>query len=229
MPPDPGLSSLDLQLQLQGLRLPLLARLAIPVDARGLVIFVHGSGSNRLSHRNQLVSQALHRAKLATLLFDLLTQEEQQQASAHGGPDLMQLSERLLAVMALLGGSQATAIAAAADLQRLPLGLFGSSSGAAVALAAAAQSPASVRAIVSRGGRPDLVPACLPEVRCPTLLLVGSHDVDVLELNTWAAARLQGEHELRVVPGASHLFAEPGVLDQVALWAQDWFLRHLIA
>ncbi|MBM5797057.1 MAG: hypothetical protein FJ051_01845 [Cyanobacteria bacterium M_surface_9_m1_291] len=96
-----------------------------------------------------------------------------------------------------------------------------------MALAAASRPEAPIQAIVSRGGRPDLVPACLGEVRCPTLLMVGSHDVDVLELNTWAAARLQGVHELRVVPGAGHLFAEPGALEQVAVWSQEWFLKHL--
>lgn len=224
MPPDPGLSCLDLRLPLERHQLPV--RVSIPAEACGLVIFVHGSGSNRFSSRNQAVSDVLQRSRLATVLFDLLTDAEQQHPHSHP-PDLMQQSRRLLAMIELLQGPVAKDLAPELDLAALPLGLFGSSSGAAVALAAAAQAQAAVRAIVSRGGRPDLVPACLGEVRCPTLLMVGSHDVDVLELNTWAAAHLQGVHELRVVPGAGHLFDEPGALDQVALWSKEWFLRHL--
>ena len=224
MPPDPGLRCLDLQLPLSRVLLPL--RLTLPTDACGLVLFVHGSGSNRFSQRNQAVSTVLQHAHLATVLFDLLTDAEQQHPTSQT-PDLMELSRRLLAMIEVLQSPEANDLAPDADLAALPLGLFGSSSGAAVALAAASQPQAPVQAIVSRGGRPDLVSACLGQVHCPTLLMVGSHDVDVLELNTWAAARLQGIHELRVVPGAGHLFAEPGALDQAALWSQEWFLRHL--
>ena len=224
MPAEPGLRCLDLPLPLGPVSLP--ARLTLPTDACGLVLFVHGSGSNRFSRRNQAVSTVLQHAHLGTVLFDLLTDAEQQHPNGQP-PDLMELGRRLLAVISVLQSPQAKVLVPDAELEALPLGLFGSSSGAAVALAAASQPQAPVRAIVSRGGRPDLVPACLGQVRCPTLLLVGSHDLGVLELNTWAAARLPGIHELRVVPGASHLFAEAGALDQVAQWSQEWFLRHL--
>jgi len=224
MPPEPGLRCLDLPLPLGPVLLP--ARLTLPTDACGLVLFVHGSGSNRFSRRNQAVSRVLLQAHLGTVLFDLLTDTEQLHPSGQP-PDLMALGRRLLAVIDVLQSQQANGLVPDAELAALPLGVFGSSSGAAVALAAASQPQTPVRAIVSRGGRPDLVPACLGRVRCPTLLLVGSHDVDVLERNTWASARLRGIHELRVVPGAGHLFAEPGALDQVALWSQEWFLRHL--
>lgn len=207
---------------------PLDATLVVPPQASGLVVFVHGSGSNRHSVRNRAVAAALQRVGLATLLFDLLASSEQLGANGRG-LDWIALGQRLLAVMAQLPALPRDPIDPALDLAALPLGLFGSSSGAAVALAAAAAGSPPIRAVVCRGGRPDLVPACLPQVHCPTLLLVGSHDVDVLELNSWAAARLQGLHEVRVVPGAGHLFAEPGALDQVARWSQEWFLQHLLA
>jgi putative phosphoribosyl transferase len=186
-----------------GVLLP--AQLLRPAQAEGLVIFVHGSGSSRLSSRNQAVATVLQQAGLATVLFDLLTAAEQNHAGPHRqpAPDLELLARRLLGVI--------DGLCHRPDLAELPLGLFGSSSGAAIALQVAS----------------DLVPAALGDVCCPTLLLVGSHDLDVLELNTWAAARLQGLHELRVVPGAGHLFVEPGALDQVAALSRDWFLRHL--
>jgi pimeloyl-ACP methyl ester carboxylesterase len=205
----------DLRLPLGALVLP--ASLVVPAAARGLVVFAHGSGSNRHSCRNRAVAQALQRAGLATLLFDLLTATEQR--GVDPDVDLAQLGGRLLDVIGLIDHH--------ANLAALPLGLFGSSTGAAVALAAAAQQPSRVRAVVCRGGRPDLVPTCLAAVSCPTLLLVGSLDVDVLELNAWAAARLRTLHELRVVQGAGHLFAEPGALEQVGRWSCEWFLRHL--
>jgi len=205
----------ELRLPLGELVLP--ASLAVPAAVRGLVVFVHGSGSNRYSSRNRAVASALQRDGLATLLFDLLTAHEQRGAAAH--VEMAQLVRRLLEVIALIGGH--------ADLAALPLGLFGSSTGAAVALSAAAQQSSRVRAVVCRGGRPDLVPTCLAAVSCPTLLLVGSLDVDVLELNAWAAARFRSLHELRVVQGAGHLFAEPGALEQVSRWSSEWFLRHL--
>ncbi|MFM1812633.1 MAG: hypothetical protein RLZZ336_1571 [Cyanobacteriota bacterium] len=209
----------QVELDSGGVQLP--ALLLRPAQALGLVIFVHGSGSNRLSSRNQAVASVLHQAGLATVLFDLLTAAEQDHAGPHRRPvpDLEAQARRLQGVIDGLGQR--------ADLADLPLGLFGSSSGAAIALQVAAQAQQRIRAVVCRGGRPDLVPGALGDVCCPTLLLVGSHDLDVLELNTWAAARLQGLHELRVVPGAGHLFAEPGALDQVAAWSRDWFLRHL--
>lgn len=205
----------ELRLNLGALVLP--ASLVVPAAVTGLVVFVHGSGSNRHSCRNRAVAQALQRVGLATLLFDLLTANEQ-----HGvdpDVDLAQLGGRLLDVIDVIDHH--------ANMAALPLGLFGSSTGAAVALTAAAQQPSRVRAVVCRGGRPDLVPTCLAAVSCPTLLLVGSLDVDVLELNAWAAARVHALHELRVVQGAGHLFAEPEALEQVGRWSSEWFLRHL--
>lgn len=217
LPHHPGAEPLELVSC--GVHLP--AMLVRPARAVGLVIFVHGTGSNRFSSRNQAVASVLQRSGLATVLFDLLEAPQQDPGASHRppGPDLETLADRLQGVIDALRGR--------ADLVDLPLGLFGSSSGAAIALQVAAQSRLRVQAVVCRGGRPDLVPGSLGDVCCPTLLLVGSHDLDVLELNTWAAARLQGLHELRVVPGAGHLFAEPGALDLVAAWSRDWFLRHL--
>jgi len=220
-----GPSHQDLELRLADQRLSL--QLMVPPSVQALVIFVHGSGSNLRSPRNQAVAAELQRCGLATVLFDLLSAEEQQLAQhhLHGAaclapvPTLMQLRDRLLALLAFLRTIE--------GLGDLPVGLFGSSTGAAIALAAAASHRDAIRAIVSRGGRPDLVPGCLGDVCCPTLLLVGSLDVDVLELNTWAAAHLKGLHELRVVDGAGHLFAEPGCLAQVIEWTREWFLRHL--
>ena len=210
----------ELQVSSCGVRLS--ALLVHPAGARGLVIVVHGSGSNRLSPRNQAVAAVLQQAGLATVMVDLLTPVEQDNLSLGGsaGPGLEASSRRLAGVIEPLQ--------AELPLLGLPVGLFGASSGAAVALAVAAQSPQQIRAVVCRGGRPDLVPGSLGDVRCPTLLLVGSLDLDILELNTWAAARLQSLHELRVVPGAGHLFAEPGTLDCVAAWTREWFLRHLL-
>lgn len=209
-----------LQIPASGVVLP--ADCTVPPAARGLVMFIHGSGSNRFSARNRSVAHELQQAGLATLLFDLLPPELPQRPSgrAQATPDLPQLSERVVAVI--------DALSAIEPLASLPMGLFGSSSGAALAMAAAAHRPDRVRAVVSRGGRPDLVPGLLGEVCCPTLLLVGSHDLDVLELNTWAAAQLRGVHELRVVPGASHLFSEQGTLALVSQWACQWFLQHLL-
>ena len=217
LPHHPGAEPLELVSC--GVHLP--ALLVRPARAVGLVIFVHGTGSSRFSSRNQAVASVLQRSGLATVLFDLLEAPQQDPGASHRppGPDLETLADRLQGVIDALRGR--------ADLVDLPLGLFGSSSGAAIALQVAAQSRLRVQAVVCRGGRPDLVPGSLGDVCCPTLLLVGSHDLDVLELNTWAAARLQGLHELRVVPGAGHLFAEPGALDLVAAWSRDWFLRHL--
>jgi putative phosphoribosyl transferase len=184
--------------------------------ARGLVLFVHGSGSSRLSPRNRFVAKAIARAGLATLLFDLLTDEEDADPSTRFQIDL--LTERLLA---------ATDWAAAgADTQELPLLYFGASTGAAAALRAAAERPDRARAIVSRGGRPDLAGAALAGVRAPTLLIVGGWDDVVLELNRRALARLTCERDLVIVPGATHLFEEPGALERVAQLAASWFLRH---
>lgn len=194
--------------------------LVTPDDARGLVIFAHGSGSSRHSPRNQQVAGVLHDAGFATLLFDLLTTAEEA-ADAQTGHlrfDIGLLAGRLAAVVGWMRGQHAT---------HGGIGLFGASTGAAAALVAAAERPAGVAAIVSRGGRPDLAEHALPAVRAPTLLVVGGRDLEVLSLNERAAARMTCPSELVVVPGAGHLFAEPGTLDQVARRAAGWFQSHL--
>lgn len=193
------------------------ADLVVPAQAKGLVIFCHGSGSNRHSPRNGQVAEDLQQAGLATLLLDLTPSGSTPTPANHGALD--QARRNLLAAVDWT--------ATQPNLARLPLGLFGASSGAAVALDVAAQRPERVRAVVSRGGRPDLAFAALGQVRCPTLLIVGSADLDVLELNAWAAAHLRASHDLLVIPGASHLFSEPGALQSVAQASCRWFERQL--
>jgi putative phosphoribosyl transferase len=190
--------------------------LRLPETAAGLVIFAHGSGSSRLSPRNRQVAEALNESGLATLLFDLLTpEEEMDRANVF---DIGLLSERLLAVTRWAQGE--------ADLGQLPIGYFGASTGAAAALGAAGRLGEGIRAVVSRGGRPDLAES-LDRVRAPTLLIVGGADWQVLELNEQAARLLRCEREVAVVPGATHLFEEPGALERVAELAAAWFSRHL--
>lgn len=190
-----------------------------PGPARGLVLFAHGSGSSRFSPRNNLVARALRQAGLATLLFDLLSEDEaQDRANVF---DIALLGERLLAATAWAGASAAT--------RSLPLGYFGASTGAAAALMAAARLGDRIGAIVSRGGRPDLAGAALAEVTAPTLLIVGGDDVEVLALNRQALRALHCQKRLDVVPGATHLFEEPGTLDAVVELARRWFLGHLAA
>ncbi|KEF41657.1 MAG: hypothetical protein ER33_10310 [Cyanobium sp. CACIAM 14] len=195
--------------------------LTLPQPAQGLVLFAHGSGSSRFSHRNRSVAAVLVQAGLATLLFDLLTAAEERIDAVDRSLrfDIPLLSRRLVGAIDWAGRHE--------ELATLPIGLFGASTGAAAALAAAAARPEPVAAVVSRGGRPDLAHLALSEVRCPTLLLVGGQDFEVLALNRQAAQQLHAPHALRVVPGASHLFEEPGALEQVAHEARDWFLRHL--
>jgi putative phosphoribosyl transferase len=195
--------------------------LQIPDPAVGLVLFAHGSGSSRHSPRNRFVAQELHASGLATLLLDLLTPEEERvdQHTGHLRFDIELLAERLAAA------TQWTRVDAAT--RSLPIGYFGASTGAAAALVAAALEPDTVRAVVSRGGRPDLAGEALPLVRAPTLLIVGSRDLTVLELNRAAMARLRAETRLEIVPGATHLFEEPGALEAVARLAREWFLQHL--
>jgi len=191
--------------------------LAVPAGARGVVVFAHGSGSSRLSSRNRFVAGCLADAGLATLLFDLLTESEDRDYAMRF--DIELLTHRLVGATAWL---QQQAVA-----KGLALGYFGASTGAAAALKAAAALGQSVRAVVSRGGRPDLAMPELPEVRAPVLLIVGGNDDVVIELNEAAYARLTSRKELRIVPGATHLFEEPGTLDEVARLAAAWFARHL--
>jgi putative phosphoribosyl transferase len=193
--------------------------LELPDVAHGVVLFSHGSGSSRHSPRNRQVAEALRREGLATLLIDLLTEEEDQDYHARFDIDL--LSERLGHAVQFLGGHRLT--------RTLPLGLFGASTGAASALRVAAAMPQAIGAVVSRGGRPDLAgKAPLAKVRAPTLLIVGGRDREVIALNEAAREALAGcKSELVIVPGATHLFEEKGALEEVARLSARWFLRHL--
>jgi dienelactone hydrolase len=195
--------------------------LAIPQGARGIVMFAHGSGSSRHSSRNKFVAEVLRRAGLGTLLLDLLTpQEEQVDAhTRHMRFDIDLLADRLIGAMRWLDTQD--------DTRGLSVGLFGASTGGAAALVAAARRPDRVDAVVSRGGRPDLAGDELPHVHAPTLLIVGGRDTVVIELNKQAIARMVAPVELVIVPGATHLFEEPGALEQVAQLARDWFVRYL--
>jgi dienelactone hydrolase len=194
--------------------------LALPAPARGLVVFAHGSGSSRSSPRNRLVAGMLNDAHLATLLFDLLTPGEDVDRAARF--DISLLSERLTAA--------AHWCRAQPVLGPLPLGLFGASTGAAAALVAAARLGPAVRAVVSRGGRPDLAPPVdIERVTAPTLLIIGEYDREVIQLNRRAARSLRAPHAERIIAAATHLFEEPGTLDQAAAAARDWFVRYLPA
>ncbi|NEE09054.1 hydrolase [Streptomyces sp. SID7499] len=190
--------------------------LAVPPDARAVVLFAHGSGSSRHSPRNREVAAGLRTAGLGTLLIDLLTEEEERQdaVTAELRFDIPLLGRRLVAALDWLAREPGTS--------DLPVVLFGASTGAGAALAAAAQRPDRVRAVVSRGGRPDLAGDALDDVRAPVLLIVGGRDTHVLRLNEEAARRLPGPHTLHVVPGATHLFEEPGALDRVTEAARQW-------
>ena len=196
--------------------------LGIPNEARGIVLFAHGSGSGRLSSRNNFVARALQDAKLATLLIDLLTEDEERIDAATGQLrfDIPFLAKRLETATDWLARS--------ADTTSLKIGYFGASTGAAAALVAAAAMPDRVHAIVSRGGRPDLAGEDLAKVKAPTLLIVGSRDVPVIPLNKDALAQLRCVKQLEIVPGASHLFEEEGALDVVARLASSWFSKHLV-
>jgi predicted phosphoribosyltransferase/dienelactone hydrolase len=200
-----------------GLRLP--GSILLPAEARGLVIFVHGSGSSRHSPRNLAVAEQLAQLGFATLLFDLLTEAEA--ADRRNVFDIGMLTHRLVEATRWAGRTP--------ELQGLPVGYFGASTGAAAALRAAALLGEEIHAVVSRGGRPDLADDALPHVTTPTLLIVGGNDWNVLELNDEAAELLAGPHELAVIPHAGHLFEEPGALDQVATLAGAWFMRHLVS
>ena len=197
--------------------------LTLPEEARAVVLFAHGSGSSRHSPRNRYVARLLNEAKLATLLIDLLTLDEEviDARTAQLRFDIDLLAERLVDATDWLTQFP--------DTKHLRIGYFGASTGAAAALAAAAVRPDVVGAVVSRGGRPDLAGAALTRVKAPTLLIVGEDDIQVIELNRQALAQLRCEKQLVIVPGATHLFEEPGALDVVAQLARDWFQRHLIA
>lgn len=197
--------------------LGLAGTLQVPKAVRAVVAFAHGSGSSRLSPRNQAVATSLNEKAFATLLFDLLTPEEE--ADRANVFNISLLADRLIDAINWMAGQMAVA--------NLPLGLFGASTGAAAALVAAAKLPGRVDAVVSRGGRPDLAGRALDIVQAPTLLIVGGADFGVIELNEQALTRLRCPKELAIVPGASHLFPEPGALDAVIDHAKQWFERYL--
>jgi putative phosphoribosyl transferase len=202
----------EVELDAAGTRLP--GDLFVPADANAIVVFAHGSGSSRRSPRNVWVAERLHAERLATLLFDLLTEVET--ADRANVFDIALLAERLREAVRWVGG----------EVGGLPPGLFGASTGAAAALVASTALP-NVAAIVSRGGRPDLAGDALERVTAPTLLIVGERDEHVLELNREAQARMRCETRLEIVPGATHLFEEPGALERVAEFAAGWFGEHL--
>lgn len=195
--------------------------LAIPRDAEGIVLFAHGSGSSRHSPRNKYVAGVLQDSGLATLLLDLLTPEEEavDLRTRHLRFDIELLAQRLVNATDWLARAQ--------DTSNLPIGYFGASTGAGAALVAAAGRPDAVHAVVSRGGRPDLAGDALPRVRAPTLLIVGGEDAPVIDMNEDAMARMRAEVRLEIIAGATHLFEEPGTLEQAARLARDWFVQHL--
>ena len=195
--------------------------LGLPPDPLGIVLFAHGSGSSRHSSRNRHVAQVLRNAGIATLLFDLLTREEEEaeRYTAHLRFDIRLLADRLVAAADWVGQQPET--------HALPIGYFGASTGGGAALVAAAEQPRVVRAVVSRGGRPDLAGDALPRVQAPTLLIVGGDDAPVIAMNEEARRRMTAPVELVIVPGATHLFEEPGTLEEVARHASAWFHRHL--
>ncbi|MEV6514828.1 dienelactone hydrolase family protein [Micromonospora chalcea] len=199
----------------------LVGDVSVPGNAGGVVLFAHGSGSSRHSPRNMAVGRALNERGLATVLVDLLTADEEarDEVTAELRFDIGMLAERLAGIVDWMGADP--------ELGQLPIGLFGASTGAAAALVAAAARPDRVGAVVSRGGRPDLAGSSLTGVRAPTLLLVGGLDEQVIVLNEQARDALGEVAELRIVPGATHLFEEPGTLEQVAEQAGTWFTTHL--
>jgi putative phosphoribosyl transferase len=195
--------------------------LHVPERALGLVVFAHGSGSSRFSRRNRAVAKVLEHARFGTLLLDLLTPDEdaRDQRTAEYRFDIPLLGRRVVGA--------ADWVQERPDLRHLPLAFFGASTGAAAALIAAADRPEITRAVISRGGRPDLAGEALPRVKAPTLLIVGGDDTSVIEMNRAAMRRMGAPVQLEIVPGASHLFEEPGTLEQVARLATDWCRHHL--
>ena len=197
------------------------ADVVVPEGAQGVVLFAHGSGSGRHSPRNRYVAEELQNAGFATVLADLLTREEEllDARTAHFRFDIELLAARLVGLIDWVEGYEPT--------RGLDVGLFGASTGAAAALVAAGERPRDVKAVVSRGGRPDIAGPSLRAVHQPTLLIVGSLDTVVIELNRQAMQQIPGEARIEIVPGASHLFEESGTLEQVARLARDWFVRYL--
>ena len=191
--------------------------LIVPADPKGIILFAHGSGSSRHSPRNQYVAQVLQESGIGTLLFDLLTAEEDTDYNRRF--DIPLLTNRLVMATEWLQENP--------QVEKLPVGYFGASTGAAAALLAAAEFEAKISCVISRGGRPDMAEGSLDKVQAPTLLLVGGLDDVVIELNQKAYDQMRCEKELKIVPGATHLFEEPGTLEQVAQLARDWCLQHL--
>jgi len=211
--------AMEIQIPFDGFDLG--GELNIPAGSKGVVLFAHGSGSSRHSPRNQFVARTLRQRGAGTLLFDLLTQDEEAEDryTGHLRFDINLLAERLLGATKWFHQEEPESL----------IGYFGSSTGAAAALVAEAHSEVPIRAIVSRGGRPDLAGAALPRVRAATLLIVGGEDTAVIEMNKAAYTQMRCPKELRIIPGASHLFEEPGALEQVAEMAAEWFERHFRA
>ncbi len=216
-----GKSGSDIQIPIDSITLE--GNLIIPEGAKGIVIFAHGSGSSRHSSRNQYVARELQKKGLGTLLFDLLTAEEERidMVTAHLRFDIDLLANRLIDVTKWLLSNP--------DTKELNIGYFGASTGAAAALIAAKEHSNVIKAVVSRGGRPDLAEKALSHVKAPTLLIVGGEDYQVIEMNQWALDRLTlKEKQLKIVPGATHLFEEPGTLEEVAYLAGEWFKKYLL-
>ena len=210
------MEKLDLDIPLTSVTLK--GDLIIPENARGIVIFSHGSGSSRFSSRNRMVAELIQKQNIGTFLFDLLTQEEDELYENRFNIDL--LSDRLIETTQWLMNYKST--------KNLPIGYFGASTGAASALRAAAHFKTKIKAIVSRGGRPDLAITELPQVTAPTLLIVGGLDVPVIGMNKMAFDELKSVKEMKIIPGATHLFEEPGKLLEVAELAMVWYKRHLV-
>jgi putative phosphoribosyl transferase len=204
-------------------RVRLEGELIVPKDAIGIVLFAHGSGSSRHSPRNQYVARTLHESGIGTLLFDLLTAEEEdeEQYTHHLRFDISLLARRLVDATLWVKAQE--------ELQRLPVGFFGASTGAAAALVAAAELPEEVAVVVSRGGRVDLAGSALAKVRVPTLLIAGGRDEPVIRLNWDAYSQLHCKKQVEIVEGATHLFEEPGALEEAAKLAQEWFTNHSCA
>lgn len=216
-----GKSSSEIQIPINSITLE--GNLTIPEGAKGIVVFAHGSGSSRFSSRNRYVAQELQKKGLGTLLFDLLTAEEERidMVTAHLRFDIDLLAKRLVDVTNWLLSNP--------DTKKLSIGYFGASTGAAAALIAAKEHANAIKAVVSRGGRPDLAEKALSDIKAPTLLIVGGEDYQVIEMNQWALDRLKAEEkELKIVPGATHLFEEPGTLEEVANLAGEWFKKYLM-